>query len=599
MSSRLCWRVNDERMNTILDADTLLAVDVGSVNTRANLFDVVDGRYRLIATGRSPSTVGTPLFDISEGVRMALDKVHAITGRRLVDESEALIMPVTNEGTGIDIFVATATAGSKVRTVLVGLMPGVSIQSVRRLAASSYLEIVGEIGLMDRRREEERIDLILAARPDLILVAGGTDGGASDSVLQLVETVGVAASLLPGGRQVRIVFAGNRHLGASVMERFGEGLSVSLTPNVRPSLGQEDLAPARLRLAEVIADIRTARVSGFSELEKWSRGYFMSTADAFGRVVRYLSGIYGPDKGVLGIDLGASQITIAAAFDGMLRVAVSSDLGMGASLPGLLKHSTLADIVRWLPVEVPEYRLRDYIVNKALHPGTVPMEMEELHIEYALAREVIRSALSLARQEWPANKAMRSSWLLPPLEPIIAGGGVLARAPHPGYAALMLLDAVQPTGISTLVLDPYNLTPALGVAAGPLPVVPVQVLESGSYVSLGTVVAPVGQARYGRRILRLNLEREGNGQDMSGEIRMGQLVVLPLAPGEKTRLTLRPERGIDVGFGGPGKAGALRVAGGVVGLIIDARGRPISLPKDARQRRELNQKWLWDVGAIE
>jgi hypothetical protein len=163
----------------------------------------------------------------------------------------------------------------------------------------------------------------------------------------------------------------------------------------------------------------------------------------------------------------------------------------------------------------------------------------------------------------------------------------------------MLLDAVQPTGISTLVLDPYSLTPALGVAAGPLPVIPVQVLESGSYVSLGTVVAPVGQARHGRRILRLNLEREGNGQDMSGEIRMGQLVVLPLAQGEKTRLTLRPERGIDIGFGGPGRAGALRVAGGAVGLIIDARGRPISLPKDAGQRRELNQKWLWDIGGME
>ncbi|MEE8567669.1 MAG: glutamate mutase L [Anaerolineales bacterium] len=586
-------------MNAILDADTLLAVDVGSVNTRANLFDVVDGRYRLIATGRSPSTVGTPVYDISEGVRMALDKVQTITGRRLVDEAEELIMPVTNEGTGVDVLVATATAGSKVRTILVGLMPGVSLQSIRRLAASSYLEIVGEIGLMDRRREEERIDLIVGARPDLILMAGGTDGGASDSVLQLVETVGVAANLLPGGKPVRIVFAGNRHLGASVMECFGERLSVTLTPNVRPSLELEDLAPARIRLAEVMADIRTARVSGFSELEQWSRGNFMSTADAFGRIIRYLSGIYGPDKGVLGIDLGASQATIAAAFDGMLRIAVSSDLGLGTSLPGLLKHSTLADVMRWMPVEIPEYRLRDYIGNKALHPGTVPVEMDELHIEYALAREVIRSALSLAKREWPTNKAMRSSWLLPPFEPIIASGGALARAPHPGYAALMLLDAVQPTGISTLVLDPYNLTPALGVAAGPMPVIPVQVLESGSYVSLGTVVAPVGQARHGRRILRLNLEREGNGQDMSGEIRMGQLVVLPLAQGEKTRLTLRPERGIDIGFGGPGRAGALRVAGGAVGLIIDARGRPISLPKDAGQRRELNQKWLWDIGAIE
>ncbi|MEJ2013259.1 MAG: hypothetical protein P8X64_13670 [Anaerolineales bacterium] len=42
-------------MSTYLDADTLLAIDVGTVNTRASLFDVVDGRYRLIATGWSLS----------------------------------------------------------------------------------------------------------------------------------------------------------------------------------------------------------------------------------------------------------------------------------------------------------------------------------------------------------------------------------------------------------------------------------------------------------------------------------------------------------------------------------------------------------------
>jgi hypothetical protein len=63
-------------------------------------------------------------------------------------------------------------------------------------------------------------------------------------------------------------------------------------------------------------------------------------------------------------------------------------------------------------------------------------------------------------------------------------------------------------------------------------------------------------------------------------------------------MTLRPEKGFDVGFGGRGKAGALRVAGGALGVIIDARGRPIELSKDPASRRELNQKWLFDIGAM-
>ncbi len=586
-------------MSSIIDVDTLLAVDVGSVNTRASLFDVVNGHYRLVASGRAPSTAGAPIFDISEGVRMSLDRIKNITGRQLVDESETLIIPTTKEGAGVDVFIATATGGPRVRAVLVGLMPGVSMRSVRNLATSSYLEIVGEISLMDRRREEEQIDVILSTRPDLILIAGGTDGGASESVLRLVDVVGIAARLIPDTERPRIVYAGNQELGAAVMERFGDRLSVTLTPNVRPSLEREELSPAHQSLAQTIAEIRASRISGFHELKQWTSDNLMLTADAFSRVVRYLSQIYSPEKGVLGIDLGASQTTVAAAFDGDLRVSVQSDLGMGSSLPMILKQSNLDAIMQWLPVEMSADRVRDYIYNKALYPQTIPMEMDELHLEYALAREVIRSSVSAARGGWPVEKSARGIWLMPPLEPIIASGGTLARAPRPGYAALMLLDAIQPVGITTLVLDPHNLTSALGAAARPLPIVTVQVLESGSYVSLGTVVAPSGRARFGRRILRIRMDPEGGEQSMAGEVRRGQLVVLPLPQGSHARLTLRPERGIDVGFGGPGRAGTLRVSGGAVGLIIDARGRPLLTPKHPAQRRELNQKWLWDIGALE
>jgi uncharacterized protein (TIGR01319 family) len=584
-------------MSSIIDAEILLAVDIGSVNTRANLFDVVNGRYRIVATGHAPSTGDSPLFDVSEGVRMCLDKLQSVTGRKLIDENEALIMPVTTDGFGVDIFVATTTAGPKVRTVLAGLMPEVSLESIRRLASSSYLKIVAEIGLMDRRQEEEQIDVILSTQPDLILISGGTDGGASDSVMKLVETVGIASHLLPRSKQPRIIFAGNNHLDTAVVERIGESLPLMLASNVRPSLEVEDLDSARGPLAEAIADVRTGRVSGFEELILWSGGHIMLTASAFGRVVRYLSQIYNPDKGVLGVDLGASQTTIAVAFDGNLNVSVQAELGMGTSLSELLEYSSIEDIKRWLPVEIADSRIQDYIHNKSIFPRTIPVELEEMHLEYGLAREVIRSAMDSARQGW--SREYKSGRLMPTFDPIFVGGGVFSGAPRPGFVALTLLDALQPTGISTLILDPHNVIPSLGVAAGPLPIATVQVLEAGGFVNLGTAVSPMGRARKGRRVLRLRLEYEDDKGEMAGEVRMGQLVVLPLAPGENARLTLRPERGIDVGFGSPGKAGMIRVTGGGVGLIIDARGRPIALPKSPEERQEMNQQWLWDIGAME
>lgn len=579
-----------------LDADTLLAVDVGSVHTRASLFDVVEGRYRLVATGKTRSTSGPPLFDVREGVRIALDEIQDITGRYLVDGTENLIMPATGEGSGVDVFVATTSAGPKVRTVLVGLMPHVSLESGRRLAASTYLNVVEEVSLMDRRRDEEKIDVILRAQPDLMVVVGGTDGGASGSVLEMIDLVRTTAGLFPEGEEPQIVYAGNRTLAAPVTERLGDGRQVTLTPNVRPSLQQEDLAPARLQLAEVIADARAQRVTGYDELLQWSGGNLVPTADAFGRVIRYLSQVYDPDKGVLGVDVGGTHTTVAAAFGGDLRLNVRSDFGLGASVTGLLRHRSVEDVQRWMPQRVTASTVRNYIHNKALNPAAVPTELEELLLEFALARELIRTGIAQARSGWPDVEAGGGTWLMPTLEPIVASGGVLARAPHPGYAALALLDSIQPVAITTLVLDPHGLTPALGAAAGPLPMASVQVLSSGNFVSLATVVSPVGRGRQGRPVLHIRLDPEDGGDSLQGQANFGQLIVLPLAQGRHAKLTLRPERGFDVGFGGPGKAGALRVAGGAVGLIIDARGRPLQLPSDPETRVEVNRKWLWDIG---
>jgi hypothetical protein len=586
-------------MSSIPEAEIFLAVDVGSTNTRASLFDVIDGRYRLVATSEAQSTAGPPLFDISEGVRLAMDRVQAITGRHLVDESDALIIPTTGFGTGIDLFVASVSAGNRVRTVLAGLMPGVSMASARRLAESTYIDVVGEITLVDERRVEDLVGEIVATNPDLILVVGGTDGGASKPIFQLIDILKLGISLIPEGKRPRVVFAGNRSLGALVTDQLSERANVTLMPNVRPSLSVEELAPARLQLAETLFEIRSSRITGYQELKQWTGGSLLPTAEAYGRLIRYLSQIYDPDKGVLGVDLGSSQTTIATAFEGDLHLSVNCNLGAGSSLLGLLDQGSMPKIMRWLPKAITDSEVRDYAYTKSVYPGSIPTTLDDLYIEYAIARQLIRYALFHARESWPEGKNTRSSLLLPPVEPIVAAGATLARAPKPGYTALMLLDALQPTGVSTLVLDPYSLAPALGATAGPLPVAAVQLLEAGVLVSLGTIVCPIGRGRPGRKVLSYELELEDSGQRLSGEIESGQIKTIPFGPGQFGKLSLRPERGYDVGFGSLGRSGSLRVSGGLVGVIIDARGRPLILPTDRGQQIELNQRWLWEIGTME
>jgi hypothetical protein len=73
------------------------------------------------------------------------------------------------------------------------------------------------------------------------------------------------------------------------------------------------------------------------------------------------------------------------------------------------------------------------------------------------------------------------------------------------------------------------------------------------------------------------------------------LEVLPLPPGQKATLQLQPRRGIDIGR----VRKSIPVEGGALGLIVDARGRPLArqLPADPELRRDQIQQWLWDMGA--
>jgi hypothetical protein len=182
--------------------------------------------------------------------------------------------------------------------------------------------------------------------------------------------------------------------------------------------------------------------------------------------------------------------------------------------------------------------------------------------------------------------------LTPIVDPIIASGGILAHAPRLSQTILMLLDAIEPVGITTVVLDKHGLTSALGAVAVTQPVAAVQALDAGAFDPLGTVIAPVGRARPGEVVMTVRI-RFDRGGELEMEVRHGSLEMLPLRVGEKATLEFRLRRGMSLGrIGGP-----VEVNGGMVGLVIDARGRPLRLPPDLSACRQLAQQWLWDMGA--
>jgi hypothetical protein len=579
---------------SLIDADSLLAVDVGTITTRATLFDVVEGHYRFIASGQAPTTAAAPFRDLGEGVNRAIANLQAITGRTFLNAEHQLIVPV-QDGAGVGSFAATISAGPAVKTVLVGLLNDVSLESIQRLARTSYARVVETIGLNDPRKPEQQVDSIIRLTPELILVAGGTDGGATRSVEKLIEIIGMICYLLPQEKRPAVLYAGNQAITTHVKDTL-QSLTASLTvaPNVRPALEIEDLQPAQRLLSDLLIRIRAGQMKGVDELTSWSGGAVLPTASAHGRMIRFLSEVYGAKRGILGVDIGASHVSVAAGFGGALTTGVHPHLGLGESLANILRYTSLEDIMRWLPLDLSPEMVRDYLYQKSFYPATLPAVVEDLAIEQALARQLLHIAMKSAEADFPPGINRPAAGLMPVFDPIMASGSVITRAPTLGQSLLILLDAIQPVGVTNVILDQNNLLPALGAAAARIPILPIQVLESGAFLGLATVVTPVVTAKAGTPVLRVWVTY-ANGNQSQVEVKQGGFEILPLTTGQSGKLTLQPLHHADVGYG-PGRANEITISGTVLGVVIDARGRPLRLPADQNRRRELLKKWLWTVG---
>ncbi len=577
---------------SLVDADSVLAIEIGTVTTRVILFDVVEGRYRFIGQGVVPTTIGAPLKDVSVGVKQALDQLRDITGRVLFNAEGQLVIPSQPNGSGVDACVATVSVGPPLNVVAIGLLEDVSTESAKNLASTTYAQVVETMSMNDRRGTVERLDTILQRRPDLIVVAGGLEGGAKESVLSLLESVGLACYLIPKEQRPEVLYAGNSELAKNVQESIGTLASLHIAPNVRQSYESEQLTPSQPALAQILRVVRARQIRGIQEVDTWTGNQMMPAAAAFGRTVRYISKEYSKShKGVLGVDVGASATTIATAFSGDLRLSIHPGLGLGENLPQILDLCPVADIMRWVSVDVSENYVRDYIYNKAIYPISLPITKDELAIEQAIACQAILLAVKQASKSYPPELPGSLPGLLPWFEPIIASGSVLTKAPSRSQTLMMILNSLQPTGVTTVALDRNNLAASLGATAGVTPLLTIQSLDAANFVNLCTVISPIGKAPPGTPILRVRLTNNG-AVESELEIQNGTLATIKLPVGQTGTLQLSPLHRFDVGMGGLGRGGTVKVIGGVLGVVIDARGRPLRVLAEPSRRRDLLNKWL-------
>ncbi|NQV82944.1 MAG: glutamate mutase L [Rhodospirillales bacterium] len=443
-----------------------LLIDFGSTFTKLRAVDLDSAA--IIGAGQGPSTVAT---DVTEGLVAALGDLEAHIGG-LPDFKHRL---------------ACSSAAGGLAMVTVGLVRELTAEAARQAALGAGAKLVGAFshGLTTHDiAEVERL------APDIILLAGGTDGGNSDVILANAGKLATSAVACP------IVVAGNREAAdeaADVLRAAGKPVTVA--ENVMPEFGELNVEPARAAIRTVFIE-RIVHAKGIDRAAQMFDAVLMPTPAAVLDAAKLLSeGL--PGKAGLGpllvVDVGGATTDVhsvamgAPTVEGViahglpepyLKRTVEGDLGMRLNAATIIEAAGLEAIAEQAGLSL--VRAREILDAIIFDVERLPEAKDEASFDQALARAAVDAAvtrhagsLSIV-QTVTGPVQMQTGKDLSAVETIIGTGGVLAHSANGGGGAVEILaaglaDADRPQNLKPkapkLLLDRDYVLYACGLLA--------------------------------------------------------------------------------------------------------------------------------------
>lgn len=392
-----------------------VCADVGSTYTKVAVVDLDGGG--LVAAAAAPTTVGT---DVLHGLDAAVAAATARLGVRDVP------------------WYVCSSAGGGLRLAVVGYEPLVTAQAGRRVGLSAGADVVH---VASGRLGRAELTALRAARPDVVLLVGGTDGGD-------VETLTHNATRLARARwRVPVVLAGNVDVRDDLYGLLAAaGVPVTVADNVLPRIGV--LAPGSARAAirqvflrHVIGGKRLSRGGRFARLVR------AATPDAVLTGVEVLADVVGGDLAV--VDVGGATTDVYSVLTPDERASgpgrevagelwrartVEGDLGVRWSAPGVVR----AAVEERLVAAGQDDGLVAAAAVRAADPGFLPADAAGRAVDARIA--ALAATVALRRHARGVGTGERAGRDLRDVRLLVGSGGVLRHAPD--NDAVGVLDAV-------------------------------------------------------------------------------------------------------------------------------------------------------------
>jgi hypothetical protein len=563
-------------MDTREENGSILAIDVNARSTKAVLFRKRGERYDIVGMGEAPTTVEAPALDVTVGVLNAVSEVESKTGETLIQSgAPAPTMPL----------LCTSSASGGLHMVVAGLIKMISTESAQRAALGAGALLMDQYAVDDNRPPYIKVSTLRSLKPDIMLLAGGIDGGAVNQVLDMAKIIEDADVEPRFGAeyQLPLIYAGNAEIRDKVSSVLDQKkYAIKAVENVRPVIDRENLGPAREGIYDAYMEHVIVHSPGYDKLRTWARDRILPTQAVVGRMLYAYAQRTGAN--LLAVDVGGETTDVYSVYRGIFNRSLNAGVGLTYGIGNVVKEAGVANVQRWLPPTIDERTLRNTVGNMMIRQPE-SLTADEALIQAAVTREAIRLGVEQHKDIASRLKGVHldrnlSDLFNQALEPTyidmmrtqaIIGKGDVFRSQGYEQSAMILVDALQPEAVTQLYVDDSSIMAHLGSLQGLDAESALDLFLSRCVKCLGTVIAPKGRARAGDEALRITVDP--SGMKTQHTVKFGEVKVLPLKEASTMELTLQPHR-MDLGAG-RGTPITRNVTGGALGVIIDARGRPL------------------------
>ncbi|MFA6940574.1 MAG: methylaspartate mutase accessory protein GlmL [Clostridiaceae bacterium] len=442
-----------------------LLIDFGSTYTKLTAVDIEN--EEIAATAKDITTVDT---DIMIGFNKACDKINSILKEKNIE---------------IDYIkkLACSSAAGGLKMVAIGLVPDLTSEAAKRAALGAGARVLKVYSFQLSQREVEEIK---NSNLDIILLAGGTDGGNQECIIHN------AKMLRDAGIELPVVVAGNKSAADQVEDILKDGnIYYRVCDNVMPSLNHLNVEPAR----EIIRDIfmeKIVEAKGMSTAESYINGILMPTPAAVLNAGKALSEGSEEEDGIsdlIILDIGGattdvhslaygepsrSGVTLRGLEEPYAKRTVEGDLGMRYSTLSLLEACGKRKIKKYLSKK--ERDIEKECERRHRDIRMVPQNEEDTDFDEAMAKAATEVSMErhvgfIENTYTPTGVLFTQTGKdLTKVKYLIGTGGVLVHSDNPkAILKAGLFNIEQPNYLKPeqpkLLLDKYYILSAMGLLA--------------------------------------------------------------------------------------------------------------------------------------